>query len=235
MRRQIFLYQQGLLLCKKVSKDNKPMYHYKKYLRMSHIGLTETVKGDLCKFEVWLEGRQEVYTIQASNLQQKQQWVSEIKRVLLEQLAELKGEKIKQYISTFGKHVNLRQTHSLDNQSETGSNRGRRPLSHHETTDDDSSDYSLTDDESLDGTIKQKVADSYISLADYNALRPTDATLKRGDKVDLLKAGSSSWWYVKVHGSKTEGWVPAAHLEISGRKSSHSSQSVCSHGSTSTE
>ncbi|CAI6350677.1 unnamed protein product [Macrosiphum euphorbiae] len=235
MRRQIFLYQQGLLLCKKVSKDNKPMYHYKKYLRMSQIGLTETVKGDICKFEVWLEGRQEVYTIQASNLQQKQQWVSEIKRVLLEQLAELKGEKIKQYISTFGKHVNLRQTHSLDNQSETGSNRGRRPLSHHETTDDDSSDYSLTDDESLDGTIKQKIADSYISLADYNALRPTDATLKRGDKVDLLKAGSSSWWYVKVHGSKTEGWVPSAHLEISGRKSSHSSQSVCSHGSTSTE
>lgn len=35
MRRQIFLYQQGLLLCKKVSKDNKPMYHYKKYLRVS--------------------------------------------------------------------------------------------------------------------------------------------------------------------------------------------------------
>lgn len=113
---------------------------------------------------------------------------------------------------------NLRQTHSLDNQSEAGSNRVRRPLSHHETTDDDSSDYSLTDDESLDGIIKQKVsryysnsfvnvmfyfffqAGSYISLADYNALRPTDATLKRGDKVDLLKAGSSSWWYVKVHG-----------------------------------
>lgn len=59
---------------------------------------------------------------------------------------------------------NLRQTNSLDNQSETGSNRGRRPLSHHETTDDDSSDYSLTDDESLDGTvIKQKV--SYYELA----------------------------------------------------------------------
>lgn len=72
---------------------------------MSQIGLTETVKGDTSKFEVWLEGRQEVYTIQASNLQQKQQWVSEIKRVLLDQLAELKGEKIKQYISNFGKHV----------------------------------------------------------------------------------------------------------------------------------
>lgn len=52
----------------------------------------------------------------------------------------------------------LRQTHSMDNQSDTGSNRSRRPLSHHETTDDDSSDYSLTDDESLDETIKQKVS-----------------------------------------------------------------------------
>lgn len=57
---------------------------------------------------------------------------------------------------------NLRQTHSLDNQSETRSNRGNRPLSHHETTDDDSSDCSLTDDESLDGTvIKQKVSNCY--------------------------------------------------------------------------
>lgn len=35
MRRHIFLYQQGLLLCKKVSKDNKPTYHFKKYLRVS--------------------------------------------------------------------------------------------------------------------------------------------------------------------------------------------------------
>lgn len=60
------------------------------------------------------------------------------------------------------KYRNLRHTHSLDNQSETGSNHGRRPLSHHETTDDDSSDYSLTDDESLDGTIKQKVSYSFI-------------------------------------------------------------------------
>lgn len=72
---------------------------------MCNIGLTETVRGDLCKFEVWLEGRQEVYTIQASNLQQKHQWVSEIKRVLLDQLAELKGKKIMQYINTSGKHV----------------------------------------------------------------------------------------------------------------------------------
>lgn len=65
------------------------------------------------------------------------------------------------FVNITNLYRNLQQTHSLDNQSETGSNRGRRPLSHHETTDDDSSDYSLTDDESLDGTIKQKVSQNY--------------------------------------------------------------------------
>lgn len=64
---------------------------------MSKIGLTETVKGDPRKFEVWLEGRQEIYIIQASTTEQKDTWVREIKKVLFEQLTELKGEKLRQY------------------------------------------------------------------------------------------------------------------------------------------
>lgn len=64
---------------------------------MSEIGLTESVKGDPRKFEVWLQGRQEVHTIMAATMEQKQLWVAEIKRVLLNQLQELKGEKIKEY------------------------------------------------------------------------------------------------------------------------------------------
>lgn len=66
-------------------------------LQMSKIGLTETVKGDPKKFEVWLEGRQEIYTIQATTVDQRDLWVKEIKKVLFEQLAELKGEKLRQY------------------------------------------------------------------------------------------------------------------------------------------
>jgi pleckstrin homology domain-containing family G member 4 len=64
---------------------------------MSQIGLTESVRGDPRKFEVWLQGRQEVHTLQAVTLDIKIKWVAEIKRVLLNQLEELKGEKIKQY------------------------------------------------------------------------------------------------------------------------------------------
>lgn len=64
---------------------------------MSQIGLTESVRGDSRRFEVWLQGRQEVHTFQALTIEIKNKWVSEIKRVLLNQLEELKGEKIKQY------------------------------------------------------------------------------------------------------------------------------------------
>ena len=64
---------------------------------MSKIGLTETVRGDSKKFEVWLEGRQEIYIIQAVTIEQKDAWVREIKKVLFEQLTELKGEKLRQY------------------------------------------------------------------------------------------------------------------------------------------
>lgn len=64
---------------------------------MSQIGLTESVRGDSRRFEVWLQGRQEVHTFQALTVDIKNKWVSEIKRVLLNQLEELKGEKNKQY------------------------------------------------------------------------------------------------------------------------------------------
>lgn len=61
-------------------------------MQMSQIGLTESVKGDARRFEIWLQGRAEVHTIQAPNIDVKQSWVRQIKGVLMSQLAELKGK-----------------------------------------------------------------------------------------------------------------------------------------------
>lgn len=98
-QRHIFLYQKAMLFCKQAAKTahSKSTYQFKHYLKMSQIGLTESVRGDSRRFEVWLQGRQEVHTFQALTIEIKNKWVSEIKRVLLNQLEELKGEKIKQY------------------------------------------------------------------------------------------------------------------------------------------
>lgn len=79
-------------------------------LQMSQIGLTESVrgnKGDIRKFEVWLQGRQEVHTILAPSAEVKETWVKEIKRVLLDQFEYLKGENIKQYSSRIQKGASL--------------------------------------------------------------------------------------------------------------------------------
>lgn len=98
-QRHIFLYQKAMLFCKQASKTGhtKSTYQFKHYVKMSQIGLTESVRGDARRFEVWLQGRQEVHTIQATTVESKNKWVSEIKKVLLNQLEELKDEKIKQY------------------------------------------------------------------------------------------------------------------------------------------
>jgi len=59
---------------------------------MAQVGLTENIKGDKKKFELWLRGREEVYIIQAPNMTCKDMWVKEIKKVLMGQFDRIKGK-----------------------------------------------------------------------------------------------------------------------------------------------
>ncbi|XP_054266389.1 guanine nucleotide exchange factor DBS-like [Macrosteles quadrilineatus] len=239
MQRHIFLYQKALMFCKKSADHNKASYHFKRILKMSQVGLTETVKGDGRSFEVWLQGRQEVHIIQAATTQLKQSWVDQIKKLLLDQLTELK---IKQYKS---QHLPLRQTYSLDNTLVSGVPPSRTlsvdesvshshspaPSSNSQPTDDDvawSSDYTNSEeDEPL-----TEHGGRFVALADYCAVGHSEVNMREGDVVELLKVGCAGWWYIKhigeCGGGGEEGWVPAAYLEHCSRKTSRSSQSVTS-------
>ncbi|KAM4574203.1 guanine nucleotide exchange factor DBS isoform 2-T2 [Fundulus diaphanus] len=91
MQRHLFLYDKMLLFCKKREEtaeghDKTPSYSFKHSLKMSAVGITENVKGDHKKFEVWYNGREEVYIIQAPSMDVKSMWVSEIRKVLTGQL-----------------------------------------------------------------------------------------------------------------------------------------------------
>lgn len=251
MQRHIFLYQKAMLFCKKAAKEvhNKDTYHFKRYLKMSQIGLTESVKGDARKFEVWLQGRQEVHTIQALTVQQKDAWVCEIKHVLLEQLSELKGEKIRQYsLAGTGKpiHRPLRQTNSWESPTGIPNNMtafnadantvARHPPPQHTVSENGeeegeggawSSDYSNSEDEDT-YTEQSEAGGRFTALADYCAMGHSEVSMHEGDAVELVKVGCAGWWYIKVIGSNLEGWVPSAYLESFGRKSLRSSQSVSS-------
>ncbi|KAB5543166.1 hypothetical protein PHYPO_G00076080 [Pangasianodon hypophthalmus] len=49
---------------------------------MSAVGVTENIKGDVKKFEIWYSGREEVYVVQAPTVEVKSAWLSEIRKIL---------------------------------------------------------------------------------------------------------------------------------------------------------
>ncbi|XP_070838583.1 proto-oncogene DBL isoform X1 [Chaetodon trifascialis] len=89
MQRHLFLYDHALLFCKRRDEDTHdrtPFYSFKSCLRMSAVGITETVKGDVKKFEIWYSGREVVYIVQAPTVEVKVAWLTEIRKILTNQL-----------------------------------------------------------------------------------------------------------------------------------------------------
>ncbi|KAK9536446.1 hypothetical protein VZT92_006222 [Zoarces viviparus] len=88
MQRHLFLYELALLFCKRRDEDTHertPFYSFKSCLRMSAVGITENVKGDVKKFEIWYSGREVVYIVQAPTLEVKVAWLTEIRKILTNQ------------------------------------------------------------------------------------------------------------------------------------------------------
>ncbi|XP_060941496.1 proto-oncogene DBL [Limanda limanda] len=95
MQRHLFLYDHALLFCKRRDEDNHdrtPFYSFKSCLRMSAVGITENVKGDVKKFEIWYSGREVVYIVQAPTLEVKVAWLTEIRKILTNQLKMCQDE-----------------------------------------------------------------------------------------------------------------------------------------------
>ncbi|KAM4794958.1 guanine nucleotide exchange factor DBS [Rhinophrynus dorsalis] len=91
MQRHLFLHEKAVLFCKKREENGEgyekaPSYSYKHSLNMAAVGITEYVKGDNKKFEIWYNAREEVYIVQAPTPEVKATWVNEIRKVLTGQL-----------------------------------------------------------------------------------------------------------------------------------------------------
>ncbi|XP_042313164.1 guanine nucleotide exchange factor DBS isoform X6 [Sceloporus undulatus] len=109
MQRHLFLHEKAILFCKKREENGEgyekaPSYSYKHSLNMTSVGITENVKGDAKKFEIWYNAREEVYIIQAPTPEVKATWVNAIRKVLTSQL---------QACRQASQHRILEHTHSL--------------------------------------------------------------------------------------------------------------------------
>ncbi|KAF9423251.1 hypothetical protein HW555_001320 [Spodoptera exigua] len=194
-RRHIFLYEKAMLFCKPATKNshNKATYHFKHDLQMSQIGLTESVKGDVRKFEVWRQGRAEVHTLTAGSADVKRAWVERIKRPAKPSAVV----------------PSATRTASCDTHDE--------PCWSTDPSDDDDDEPEhppVTEAVGLNGTIHRMVqffsvagsaqatstfyavGCALVALSDYTAVGPSEVSLREGQHAELLKVGCAGWWYV---------------------------------------
>ncbi|XP_016045968.2 proto-oncogene DBL isoform X2 [Erinaceus europaeus] len=88
MQRHLFLYEKAIVFCKRRAESGEeryPSYSFKHCLKMDEVGITEYVKGDSRKFEIWCSGKEEVYIVQAPNIDVKLIWLKEMRSILLKQ------------------------------------------------------------------------------------------------------------------------------------------------------
>uniref|UniRef100_A0A3Q1MBI5 MCF.2 cell line derived transforming sequence n=1 Tax=Bos taurus TaxID=9913 RepID=A0A3Q1MBI5_BOVIN len=123
MQRHLFLYEKAVVFCKRRVEsgeggDRYPSYSFKHCLKMDELGITEYVKGDNRKFEIWNAGKEEVYIVQASNIDMKMMWLKEIRTILLKQQELLTVKNREQHNQL------TEQNHFSSQQNDEGQHRG---------------------------------------------------------------------------------------------------------------
>ncbi|XP_029488645.2 guanine nucleotide exchange factor DBS-like isoform X5 [Oncorhynchus nerka] len=242
MQRHLFLYNKMLLFCKKREEttDEKPSpsYSFKHSLKMSAVGITENVKGDIKKFEVWYNGREEVYIIQAPSMDVKNMWVSEIRKVLTGQLEACReASQLHQKITENVYHAPMRNMRKMalrqsDSSSpETGFRRSnpspnmrqkrgwtQRCLPSMDTEDfetihSSAEELSNSSDGEDQSSNKNGDNDRFRVQLTYESRTAQDLSLESGDLVQFLDEAENGHWLVKNLITQKTGLVPPSVLQ----------------------
>ncbi|XP_078067878.1 proto-oncogene DBL [Mustelus asterias] len=239
MQRHLFLHETALLFCKKREEhgegyDKAPSYSFKHYLKMSAVGITENIKGDIRKFEVWYSGREEVYLIQAPSVDIKMAWLSEMRRVLTNQQRLLQGDSqshhhlTDQILLTPGKE-NTASLSSEENDSELTSSvvLGHFPLSpqhlsarkdwagnfrYVEASEGNDGWSSNNDTEEEDSN--QLSPGRYKARTDGKNQDSEEMLIKSGDVVQLMHEDGEGQWFVKNLNRGQQAWISVNSLQI---------------------
>ncbi|KAI1898076.1 hypothetical protein AGOR_G00068620 [Albula goreensis] len=246
MQRHLFLHEHALLFCKRREEhgegcDKTASYSFKNLLKMSAVGITENVKGDVKKFEIWYSGREEVYVVQAPTVDVKLAWLNEIRRILTNQQKQLKDES--SHHSPLSEQIQLSPPLS-DSKMQRSSVSSEETESGHTSPGLLDSVFSPqhqrnrrswpgasrsvdicevlggwsgpSDLSNLSDTEEEDVAllapGKYRALADCQ--RPDDLIIKCGDIIQLLQEDHAGQWLEKNLSRRLEGRVPVSSLQV---------------------
>ncbi|XP_055033962.2 proto-oncogene DBL isoform X1 [Misgurnus anguillicaudatus] len=245
MQRHLFLHEHALLFCKRREEhgenaDKTSSYSFKHCLKMSAVGITENVKGDVKKFEIWYSGREEVYVIQAPTVEVKITWLNEIRRILTNQQKQLKEELC--HSAAVSEQMQLSPPHSLSKQprasvSSEGSESGQSspdPLSCSNKLQPNrrswpGAPYSVDICEGLEDwsganglsnpsdteeeDAARLVPGRYRAFVNWRKNGSDHLIIKCGDVIQLQHVEIDGQWLVKNLSRRQEGRIPSANLQ----------------------
>ncbi|KAG7465094.1 hypothetical protein MATL_G00172600 [Megalops atlanticus] len=247
MQRHLFLHERALLFCKRREEhgegcEKTASYSFKHFLRMSAVGITENVKGDVKKFEIWYSGREEVYVVQAPSVEVKLAWLSEIRKILTNQQKLLREDSYHHspasdqiQLSPPLSDSKLQRASISSEETESGhtspvfldpvvfspqhqQNRRSWPGASHSVDICEGLEVwrGPNDLSNLSDTEEEDAAllvpGKYRALADCE--RPDDLIIKCGDIIQLLQEDNKGQWLVKNLSRRQEGRIPVGNLQV---------------------
>ncbi|CAL8280172.1 unnamed protein product [Arctogadus glacialis] len=194
--------------------------------QMSAVGITENVKGDVKKFEMWYSGREEVYILQASTLEVKVSWLTAIRKILTNQqklhrdeapplsLSEVPLSDSSTATSHTQRSRGEESTHSSPAHSEPVVQSPRRswpPPAHSVAICEGLEDWGATDLSNISDSDEEQpaalVAGRYRVMVNSSSASTEDIIFNCGDVIQLLYKEPSGIWTVRNVTRSQEGRV----------------------------
>ncbi|CAL8399261.1 unnamed protein product [Boreogadus saida] len=194
--------------------------------QMSAVGITENVKGDVKKFEMWYSGREEVYILQASTLEVKVSWLTAIRKILTNQqklhqdeapplsLSEVPLSDSSTATSHTQRSRGEESTHSSPAHSEPVVQSPRRswpPPAHSVAICEGLEDWGATDLSNISDSDEEQpaalVAGRYRVMVNSSSASTDDIIFNCGDVIQLLHKEPSGIWMVRNVTRSQEGRV----------------------------
>ncbi|XP_008302104.1 kalirin-like [Stegastes partitus] len=222
--RRVFLFEQIVIFSELLRKGSStPGYQFKKSIKVSYLGLEDSVDNDPCKFVLSSRGSSERFTLQAANVDIKQVWVRHIQEVLDAQ---------SNFLSALQSPIEYQKEKSSSLTRNRSSSENRPSMSSHSRP---SSAVGLGDKDSERGRSQMKVSTSnggstcfesreaggggcngvsstMLVSQDYSALKENEICVSQGETVQILATNQQNMYLVyrpaNSQSPAAEGWVP---------------------------
>ncbi|KAL3969409.1 potassium voltage-gated channel Shal-related subfamily D member 1 [Sarotherodon galilaeus] len=239
--RRVFLFEQIVIFSELLRKGSStPGYQFKKSIKVSYLGLEDSVDNDPCKFVLLSRGSSERFTLQAANVDIKQVWVQHIQELLDAQsnfLSALQSPIVYHNQQSGGGNSSslTRNRSSSGNQTTTSSHSRPSSVVGLCNTEKGKSQVKVSTSNGgsscFDSMDNNDITSTMLVTQDYSALKENEICVSQGETVQIMATNQQNMYLVyrpaNSQSPAAEGWVPG-HVLGPLTKPIKDSSSTCS-------